>query len=116
MTAAAGSPIVAEQARWRPGTGDRSGTGRRPEQIDCVQRGEAVAVRADHPRQAVPGCQNGRRPAVSRREVVGFLLDVTQHQVDVERRAKSSAASSVGVPRSGSSVESAQMGVRRTPA
>ena len=55
-------------------------------EFDCVQRGEAVAVGADHPSQAVPGCRNGRRPAVSRREVVGLGLDITQDEVDIERR------------------------------
>ena len=55
-------------------------------EFDRILGRESVAVGADHPSQAVPGRIDSRGPAVSRRAVIGLGLDITQDQVDVQRR------------------------------
>ena len=117
--AAAGRPIVAQ-------AGPLGGSRQPIDQASSAAqaKSDGVVRRRSHRgrrRPSAPGGRGpprpwraGRRPS---RDRVGFGFDVTQRQVDVQRRGEDlGGQTGWGCLASGSSVAKAQIGVRRTPA
>ncbi len=65
---------------------------------ECILLRKAVAVGADHPGQAVAGRLDRGGPAVGRRQIARVGCDISQREVDVERRGKDLGGQSGGDP------------------